>query len=137
MAVKPPETAPMPDANGRGLLGEPESPRVSRQAAQGVSVGLTVAEFAVHARLTTDAATNPPEPLLGLLTGILDACKAVIEDYAGDDTPQPVLDEATARMGSYLYEQPAYIRQPAHAFQHSGAQSLLSSWYAPHTVRVN
>ena len=54
-----------------------------RRAAPGVGVMLTVAEFAVHARLSADATTNPPEPLLGLLTGILDACKAVIEDYGG------------------------------------------------------
>ena len=67
-------------------------------------VAFTVAEFAVHARLSADATTNPPEPLLSLLTGILDACKAVIEDYAGDDTPQSVLAEATGRMGQYLYE---------------------------------
>ena len=86
---------------------------------------------------TVDPAVDPPEPLLSLLTGILDACKAVIEDYAGDDTPQPVLAEATGRMGGYLYEQPAYTRRPAYAFQHSGAQSLLSSWYSPRTVRVN
>ena len=99
-------------------------------------VALTVAEFAVHARLTTDAATNPPEPLLGLLTGILDACKAVIEDYAGDDTPQVILAEATGRMGQFLLEQPAFTRRPAYAFQFSGAQSLLSRWYSPQTVVI-
>ena len=100
-------------------------------------VALTVAQFAVHARLSADATTNPPEPLLSLLTGILDACKAVIENYAGDDTPQPVLAEATARMGGYLYDQPAFTRRPALAFQHSGAQSLLSSWHTPQAVVVN
>ena len=61
----------------------------------------------------------------------------MIEDYAGDDTPQSVLAEATGRMGQYLYEQPAYTRRPAYAFQHSGAQSLLSRWYSPRTVTVN
>ena len=97
---------------------------------------LTVAEFGVHARLTTDATTDPPEPLLGVLTGILDATKEVIEDYAGDDTPQPVLDLAAVRMGSFLYEQPSFTRRPAYAFQHSGAESLLAFWHMPRSVVI-
>ena len=86
--------------------------------------------------MSTDATTDPAEPLLGLLTGILDACKEVIEDYAGDDTPQVILAEATGRMGQFLYEQPAFTRRPAYAFQFSGAQSLLSRWYSPQTVVI-
>ena len=101
-----------------------------------MAVTLTVAQFAVQARLSTDATTDPAEPLLGLLTGILDACKEVIEAYAGDDTPQVILAEATGRMGQFLYEQPSFTRQPAYAFQHSGAESLLAFWHMPRSVVI-
>ena len=71
-----------------------------------------------------------------MLTGILDACKEVIEDYAGDATPQPVMDVAAARMGMFLYEKPAFTRRPAYAFQHSGAESLLAFWHPPRSVVI-
>ena len=99
-------------------------------------ITLTVAQFSVAARLTTDPATAPPEPLLSVLTGILDACKEVILDYAGEQTPQAVIDEATAQMGQYLYEKPAFTRRPAYAFQHSGAESLLAFWHPPRSVVI-
>ena len=86
--------------------------------------------------LSADATTDPPEPLLSVLTGILDACKEVIDEYAGDATPQTVLDLAAARMGMYLYDKPSFTRQPAYAFQHSGAESLLAFWHPPRSVVI-
>ena len=99
-------------------------------------VTLTVAELAVHARISSDPTTDPPEPYLGIFTDILDACTPILEDYAGADTPQATLDLAAVQMAAYINDKPSFTRRPALAFQYSGAEALLSNWHLPRRVVV-
>ena len=99
-------------------------------------VTLTVAQLAVHGRISVDPTIAPPEPYLGQLTLALDASRPIIEDYAGDDTPGATLDLAAAQMAMFIYDKPSYTRRPAYAFQFSGAEALLSNWHLPRRVVV-
>ena len=99
-------------------------------------ITLTVAQLAVHGRISVDPIAPPPQPYLSLLTLALDACRTIIEDYAGDDTPQATIDLAAVQMAMFIYDKPTYTRRPAYAFQFSGAEALLSNWHLPRRVVV-
>ena len=110
-----------------GLRGRehPASPRAagSYQVPGGV-VALTVAELGAALRLTTDPASPPAEPLLGILHRQLQAATEEVNGYASG-APEVVRDEATIRMVGYLFERPDSLDP----FRLSGALKMLSRWH--------
>ena len=99
-------------------------------------VTLTVAQLAAYGRITVEPIAVPPQPYLNLLTLALNASTPIIEDYAGDDTPQATINLAAAQMPMYVYDKPSFTRRPAPAFRYSGAQDLLAAWHLPRQTVV-
>ena len=71
-------------------------------------MGLTIGQLAAAIRLTSG--DPPPEPQLSILTRLLGAAEATIEAFA-PLAPESVREEATVRMASFLYDQPATGRR--------------------------
>ena len=87
-------------------------------------MALTVAELGAALRLTTDPASPPAEPLLGILHRQLQAATEEVNGYASG-APEVVRDEATIRMVGYLFERPDSLDP----FRLSGALKMLSRWH--------
>ena len=89
-------------------------------------VTLTLAEFAADVR-AGDGATDPPEPLGGVLRRYLDTAKAVMTVYVPDDVPTAALNTAASRFAGYLYDSPqaAAGMRFSRVMEHSGAADVL------------
>ena len=95
-------------------------------------VTITVSQLSEALRLSVSGA--PTGPYLGIVTRQLAAATATIEQYARDDTPPELLNEAAVRLVSYLIDsEPANpsrnVSTPTSSFRNSGAKSLLSPFH--------
>ena len=99
-------------------------------------VTLTVGELAVALRVEIEPMAPVRAPYAGIPTRALDAATEHIDQYAGDSTPDAVLNEAAVRMAGFLMDAPSFTRTPALAFRNSGCQSLLAPWHVPRSVTV-
>ena len=67
-------------------------------------MAVTVTELAAALRLG-DGETAPVEPLLGILTRLLNVASTTVE-AAAPAAPDAVKDESLVRMAAYLYDMP-------------------------------
>ena len=74
-------------------------------------------------------ATDPSEPVAGILTRLQGVADAFIELHA-DSAPEAVKDEAAIRFSAYLYDAPtaAQGERFSNAWHNSGAAALVSAW---------
>ena len=89
-----------------------------------MALTITVAQLSQAVRLTVTG--SPDAPYLAILTRQRAVAEAIIEDYANDDTPDDVKNEAAILIVGYLLESPSFTRQPQNAFILSGARALLA-----------
>ena len=100
-------------------------------AAPSISIG----ELAVHLRLSTHPNATIGEPVNGILTRLMAAAADVIAEY-DHAAPVAVVDVAVIDFCKYVYDRPHFTRQPALAFQNSGAMALLSPWHNMVGVKI-
>ena len=91
-----------------------------------MALTITVAQLSEAVRLTVSGSPEPP--YLGILTRQRSVAESIIEDYANEDCPDDVKNEAAIRLVGYLLDAPAG-RTPQDAFTYSGAKSLLARWH--------
>ena len=91
-------------------------------------MAVTLAQLAAALRLG-DGVTAPEEPVLGILTRVKAAAEALVEKQA-PSAPDDIKDEATIRIGAFLYDMPTAAERDryAFAFRSSGAAGLLAPW---------
>ena len=94
-------------------------------------MALTVAELGAALRLTTDPASPPAEPLLGILHRQLRAAENQVNRYA-PAAPEENREEAVIRTVGYYFERP----DSSNPFVLSGARSLLYDWHELVTAKV-
>ena len=100
-------------------------------------MALTVAQLAGAIRVG-DGTTDPKPPLLDILVRLNNIGTALVAKFA-PGAPEAIQDEATVRVASYLYDQPASGRGMAYAaaWHNSGAASLVSPWVKQRTAVSN
>ena len=98
-----------------------------------MALTITVAQLSEAVRLTVSG--SPDVPYLAIVTRQRSVAESIIEDYANDDCPDDVKNEAAIRIVGYLLDAPTG-RTPQDAFTHSGAKSLLSRWHDISTAKV-
>ena len=98
---------------------------------------ITLAEVAVHVRVSADPATPPGEPYASLLDDMIDAGKAIIAEYC-PDAPLAVADIALVQIVGYYLDRPTSWRllHYADVFRNSGCQSTLATWHSPVGVKI-
>lgn len=86
---------------------------------------MDITKLAVALRLTDGG--EVPEPLAGELDRLLKASRCVIKSYGARDIPDPIRDEAEARMANYLYSMPDAPMGDRYAdiVRNSGADILI------------
>ena len=93
-----------------------------------MAVTISVLEIGADRRIG-DGVTPLTEPELGILTRLLATATEIVENYAGDDTPESVMNTGASLIVGYLYDAPvADGARYANALSNSGAQSILSRW---------
>ena len=92
---------------------------------------ISVRNLAIAMRLHGDAATDPPQPLLGVLTGLHATTAAILAEQNLDDAmPVAVANEVIIRLSAYLYSLPAGVPGAgfAHVWRNSGCAGLVEPW---------
>ena len=92
---------------------------------------ISVRNLAIAMRLHGDTATDPPQPLLGVLTGLHAATSALLASQnLAADMPVAVANECITRLSAYLYALPAGAPGAgfANAWRNSGCAALVEPW---------
>ena len=92
---------------------------------------ITLAELAVHVRVSTDPTTEPGEPYAGRITAMMDTGKVIIAEYC-PDAPLAVADMALVQIVGYMLDRPTTWRllHYADVFRNSGCQNSLAPWHS-------
>lgn len=99
-----------------------------------MAVTLTTAEVAELIRV--DGADT--EPLLSIVTELLEVAKAQVESFA-PDAPDAIHNRAAALYAGYIYDSPQASRGSGYAMAmvNSGAAAVLSNWYSGAVAVIN
>ncbi len=97
-------------------------------------MAITLAQLAGALRIG-DGIANPLEPQRAMIKRLMEVAEALVSVTA-PAAPEPVRDEASIRIASYLYDAPtsAASDRYAAAMVNSGAGGLLSRWVSRRAV---
>ena len=98
---------------------------------------ITLAELAVHLRISADPATAPGEPYAGVLTDLMAYGVEVLAEYA-PDAPVAAADMALVSLVGYIADRPTTWRRFSYsdAFRNSGCQTMLADYHVPVWVKI-
>ena len=88
---------------------------------------ITVAQISQAVRLTITGSPGPP--YLAIVTRLLAVAEDIIEDYANDDCPDDVKNEAAIMFVGYRLAEEQRRQRSNDPFVNSGAKALLSRWH--------
>ena len=99
-------------------------------------MAVTTVQLAAAMRLG-DGTTDPPEPILGVITRLLSVAQSTVQLHAST-APDDIQDEAMIRMAAYVYDQPTSSpgQRFINAYVNSGAASLLGPWTKHRTAQA-